>query len=35
MQQNMPAKPNEKRMGEIDVVDVNAKEVKNDGADGS
>lgn len=38
MQQKMPPKPNEKRMGEIDVVDVNAKEVKeqeSDGSDGS
>jgi small-conductance mechanosensitive channel len=35
MQQKMPEKPNEKRMGELDVVDVDAKEVKNDVSNGS
>lgn len=35
MQQKMPEKPNEKRMGEIDVVDVETKEVNTDGSNGS
>jgi small-conductance mechanosensitive channel len=35
MQQKLPEKPNEKRMGELDVVDVETKEVKTDGTDGS
>ena len=35
MQQKMPEKPNEKRINELDVTDVDAKEVKTDGTDGS
>ena len=35
MQQKLPEKPNEKRINELDVTDVDAKEVKTDGTDGS
>ena len=35
MQQKLPEKPNEKRINELNVTDVDAKEVKTDGTDGS
>ena len=35
MQQKLPEKPNEKRINELDVTDVDAKEVKTNGTDGS
>ena len=35
MQQKLPEKPNEKRINELNVTDVDAKEVKTDGSDGS
>ena len=35
MQQKLPEKPNEKRINELNVTDVDAKEVKTNGTDGS